>query len=315
MAVTTNVVSPTTYGQSVTLYAAFSPNAASSDTTNGETVTFYDNGVSVGPPASATLRSEAATLSINTVLPAGVNSFTVKYPGDGNFDPSTSPATILNVQPLPTTLSVSAPSSSFYTYGSSFHVQVFITPYYVTGGNSTNGEPVTLYQNGVSLGTAPLSAGAATFTVNVPPVGNDAYSASYTSDTSFASSTAAATNLTTVAVQPATTALGLTTSSPNGIIGSGLPVTLTATLAPYAVTGNTGTTSSNGEPVAFLSNGTTIGTGTLLNGVATFTYSSGFSIGTYVLTASYGGDANFTNTNTNTSPVNLKVLQSTSLTL
>jgi hypothetical protein len=254
MAVTTNVVSPTTYGQSVTLYAAFSPNAASSDTTNGETVTFYDNGVSVGPPASATLSSEAATLSINTVLPAGVNSFTVKYPGDGNFDPSTSPATILNVQPLPTTLSVSAPSSSFYTYGSSFHVQVFITPYYVTGGNSTNGEPVTLYQNGVSLGTAPLSAGAATFTVNVPPVGNDAYSASYTSDTSFASSTAAATNLTTVAVQPATTALGLTTSSPNGIIGSGLPVTLTATLAPYAVTGNTGTTSSNGEPVAFLSN-------------------------------------------------------------
>jgi hypothetical protein len=311
MAVTTNPVSSSTYGQSVELNATFSPNKGSSDTTNGEMVTFYDNGVSLGTPA--TLNSEAASFSITTLLPVGIHNFTVSYPGDGNFNSSISPATALTVQKVPTTLSVAAPSSSTYSYGASFPVQVFITPFYVSGGNSTNGDLVTLYQNGVSLGTAPLSAGTATFTANVPPVGYDAYSASYAGDASFRSSNAAASNLTTVAVQPATTVMGITTSAPHGIIGSGQAVTLTAMLAPYGVTGNTGTTSTNGEPVTFLSNSTSIGTGTLSNGIASFTYTGGLPVGSYVFTASYGGDANFLNSST--SNVTLTVLQSTSLTL
>ena len=64
-------------------------------------------------------------------------------------------------------------------------------------------------------------------------------------------------------------------------------VVLTASLSPFAPEG----VSSNGEVITFYNGTTSVGTGTLTNGVATLTLNS-LPIGTDSLTAVYPGDAN-----------------------
>ncbi len=83
-------------------------------------------------------------------------------------------------------------------------------------------------------------------------------------------------------VSPTTLTLS---SSPNPA-NYGSQVTLTATLSPYSIGGQ----STNGESVAFYNGGTSLGTGTLSSGIAAVNVNS-LPVGTDVLTASYGGDA------------------------
>ncbi|HEX3966888.1 MAG TPA: Ig-like domain repeat protein, partial [Edaphobacter sp.] len=80
---------------------------------------------------------------------------------------------------------------------------------------------------------------------------------------------------------PAITTTTLSTST----IAFGLNVTLTATVKSTT----TGTPTGN---VSFFDNGTPLGTGTLSNGVATFS-STTLPVGTNVITAVYSGDTNF----------------------
>ena len=91
-------------------------------------------------------------LTLNN-LPVGNYNFTAKYSGDGNYLSTTATSSALTMQKLPTTLTVSAPSSIIFTYGTPVTVQVFLQPYNVQGANTTNGELITLYQNGTSVGT------------------------------------------------------------------------------------------------------------------------------------------------------------------
>jgi hypothetical protein len=73
-------------GQQVTLQATLTPSAYGSATTNGERITFTDNGVVIG---RATLASGVAVL--NAVLRArGADAFQATYAGDCPFNPSTS---------------------------------------------------------------------------------------------------------------------------------------------------------------------------------------------------------------------------------
>jgi hypothetical protein len=79
--------------------------------------------------------------------------------------------------------------------------------------------------------------------------------------------------------------LALSTSATQVVIGA--PVTLTA-----AVT-NTGTPAPTGK-VSFLTGSTVVGSANLVNGVATLTASTtGVPAGTYSVTSSYAGDANY----------------------
>jgi hypothetical protein len=68
--------------------------------------------------------------------------------------------------------------------------------------------------------------------------------------------------------------------------GLGQAVTFTATVKPATSGTPTGT-------VTFKDGTTTLGTGTLSGGKATFT-TSALALGSHSITASYGGDANFT---------------------
>jgi len=103
-------------GSSVTLTAKVS--AGTTTPPDGETVTFED--VTKTPPTAlgtGKLSKGTATFT-STAIPAGTYSVVASYPGDANFQPSTStPAQALDVQSFtlsasPTTVTVSAPGQS-----------------------------------------------------------------------------------------------------------------------------------------------------------------------------------------------------------
>ena len=103
-------------GSSVTLTAKVSTGTTTPP--DGETVTFED--VTKTPPTAlgtGKLSKGTATFT-STAIPAGTYSMVASYPGDANFQPSTStPAQALDVQNFtlsasPTTVTVSAPGQS-----------------------------------------------------------------------------------------------------------------------------------------------------------------------------------------------------------
>jgi hypothetical protein len=291
------------YGTQVTLTAQFLPNQAFADTVSGETVTFYNNGASVG---TATFEGLTAILRLND-LAVGSYNFAVVYPGDQNFTSSNSSPVQLNVQKAQTTLQITASPSGVTNYGAPMVLKAHLSPYAEGGGNSTDGETITFLNNGTSIGSATLSGGTAQLTLPTAPTGSDFFSASYGGDASFASSNGVATAA--VTVLKASTNLSMTASP--SVVATNQPLTLTASLFPYNVTGGA---STNGESVTFTYNdGTVVGMGTLNNGVATLVV-SGLAAGNQTFSASYGGDGNFASALSSNHPM-VVIDQATTLTL
>jgi hypothetical protein len=125
--------------------------------------------------------------------------------------------------------------------------------------------------------------------VSVPSSPIQYATADYAGDIDNLPSTSASLALTS---SPATTKLQLTSSTNPSAYGN--LITLTATLSPYSLPGIT----SNGEVVTFYSTGSSIGTGTLSSGVATFQIAS-LPVGTANLTAVFAGDVNFAGATSN----------------
>ena len=88
---------PSTYCSSVTFTATVSPSAATG------TVTFFNAGTSIG---SGTLSGGTATLSISTLL-VGPNEIVASYPGNSNYNDSTS-STLTQTVINPTTLTLAS---------------------------------------------------------------------------------------------------------------------------------------------------------------------------------------------------------------
>jgi hypothetical protein len=297
-----NPASPNPYGAPVYLSATFQtypylPN-------NTESATFYNGATIVG---TAQFIGGTANLTLHN-LPVGSYNFTATYAGDSNYNSTyTSPSSFI-VQKAQTTLMIGTGGLASGPYGNPLTLYATLSWPSSPGENTPNGDQITFYQNGSIIGFGTLVNGTAQYTVNVPPAGTDSYSAVFGGDPSFASS-----NASSPAFYQATqlqTSLGLTTSATNGIIATGQPLTLTATLSPYAVAGGTGT---NGDLVTFYQNSVNIGTGTLTNGVATLVV-NGLAQGNYTFGAIYGGDPAFSGSSSSVHP-NVTVLQAASLTL
>ena len=133
------------------------------------------------------------------------------------------------------------------------------------------------------------TSSATAIDVSIPGVGTQNVEASYPGD-----------NLYGASVSPVTAFMGsgvattLTlTAAPAGSSFVGEPVTLTATLTPFAA----GNATTNGETISFEHNLAVIGTGTLQNGVATFT-TTALPVGFDPLEAAYAGDTTFAATTT-----------------
>ncbi len=189
---TTLAASPSgsaTTGQQVTLTATVS---SPSPGTNTGTVQFKDGGTNLGSPATVT--AGQATFS-STTLAAGAHSFTAVYSGDTETLGSNSNTVTysVTVPQTPTTTSLSAPASIGQFSPATFNV--------TTSPNTTSG-PVTLTENGATIGNGTVTNGVGTVTATFSTQGSHTVVANFTpSDTTFGASSS----------QPVTVTVGAST--------------------------------------------------------------------------------------------------------
>jgi Big-like domain-containing protein/VCBS repeat protein len=263
---------PTTYGQIVTLNASISTAGHFSSANNG-TLTFFDNGASMG---SVTLPGNTNyAILTTTTMSTGAHPITVSYSGDANFLAGTSATFTQIVNLEPTTTSI---ASSTYTpaFAQSITLTSIVRPLSGTTATGT----ITFLDRTTTIGTATLSGNSAQMAISTLGAGTHYISAQYSGDTNTAASTSGQT-LVTVSPPPTTTVLS-SSQNPSSL---NQPVTFTATLQLTSSGTPTGT-------VAFYDGVTSIGTGTVSGGIAQLTI-SGFQLGTHAITSVYGGDANF----------------------
>ena len=259
------------------------------------TVTFLDGAVSLG---TAALDGSAGAILSTAALTVGSHNITVSYPGDFNFDPSTSNTVVEMVTGYPTGTSLQVapnPASAFQAIGLTAQVT---SPFGTPSGT------VTFFAGTSALATATLnSGGLAAASINTLGAGTYSITAVYNASANFAGSTSAPV---LEQVKGAPTAVVLASSlNPSA---SGQAVTFTATVSA---------SQSAARPsgmVVFRDGAATIGTGALNSaGNATLTTSS-LSIGNHGITAVYGGSAN-DDSSTSNAVVQVVSLASTAVSL
>jgi hypothetical protein len=263
-------LNPSTYGTAVTLTATITSSSAFPPT---GMVTFLSNGVSVGTGTTSGSPGKA-TLLISS-LAVGTDSITVTYVGDPYNSAATSGplSQVVDEGQTVTTVTLATPNPGIA--GTTETISATVT---LTSGSAPLAGTVTFTSGTQTLGSAPLTAGAASITPTLA-IGTYQVVASYqpsnpnagaSTSVVFPYSVVLATTQTTLVVAP-NPALVLT------------PITFTALVA-----GNGGTPTGS---VNFLVNGAVVGTTVLSAGKATFTDST-LAVGTYSITAQYLGDTN-----------------------
>ncbi len=166
--------------------------------------------------------------------------------------------------------------------GQSVTLTATVTP---ASGNGTPGGTVVFKDNGgviAGCGSVTLNAAQATCTPASLSLGTHPLTVEYSGDAAYNPSTGSLSQV----VNQASTTTGLTSSLNPSTVGQS--VMFTATVSVTAPGGGTPT-----GMVTFKDNGATIGTGTLMNGQATYS-TSALSAATHPITAVYGSDSNFT---------------------
>jgi hypothetical protein len=262
--------------------ATVSPAAA------GGTVTFFDNGVQIGSPA--TLSGGTASINYSGLTPGTHTNITAHYAGNASYNPSDSSA-------LTFTVNQATPSVTLTTSGSpSTQGQPVTFTATVTSGVGSPTGTVTFTVDGTPGSPVPLSGTTATFSTSTLGVGGHSVFATYNGDTNFVFTTSntVSQQVNAAAQNTTTTLAALPTSSTFG-----QSVSFTATVSPAAATGT----------VTFFDNGNQIGSMPLSGGTASINY-AGLSTSTHTnITAHYSGDASF-NPSTS-SPLTFTVGQAT----
>ena len=280
----TSSVNPSVLGQAVTFTASVAAGAPQQGTGSAPSeptgkVTFKDGASVLGTVA---LAANGSAQFPTSALTAGTHSITAEFSNtpvsgaaDENFSASTS-SPVSQVVNNPKKASSTTVTSSLNpsTVGQSVTLTVSVASQ-ATG-------TVTLYDNGTQLGVPQtLVKGVATFTTSSLSTGTHPVTAAYSGDATFHPSTSAA--LAQVVNSKASSATAVASSLNPSVFGGS--VTFTA-----KVTSGSGTPTGS---VSFSSGSTTLGTGALNNkGVATFT-TSALTPTTNTVTATYGGDVNF----------------------
>jgi hypothetical protein len=274
----TSSQNPSNFGQSVTFTATVAPVAPGAGTPTG-TVTFLDGGSPIG---TGTLSAGVATFATST-LATGNHTITTSYAGDGNFNGSTGSLAgnpqVVNKNSSTTVVTSSQNPSAL---GQSVTFTATISP--VAPGTGAPTGTVTFLDGGSPIGTGTLSGGVATLATSALSLGNHTITTSYGGDGNFNGSTGALTGNPQVVNKDSSTTAVTSSQNPSAL---GQSVTFTATVSPVAPAASTPT-----GTVTFLDGGSSIGTGTLSGGVATFT-TSALAAGNHIITAGYSGDANF----------------------
>ena len=223
------------YGRQVVFMATLSPSSAGSMSTNGEQITFMDNGVTVG---SGILASGVATFTTST-LPIGSQTFTAVYPGDNSFAASTSAGASYVVTPPRQLSSISLAAT---VNGAAVSQVAAGTSVTYTATVTANGAPIhpgqvsfcnaraTLCSGSGLLGTASLLAnGTASLKLRFG-IGGDPVRAVFIGTSGYAGATSTVVSVGVTGIQPSTATL--TSSGTAGayilnatITGTGLVLT------------------------------------------------------------------------------------------
>ena len=265
------------FGQAVTLTDTL---AAVNGIVPTGTVTFYNGSTSIG---TGTVNSSGVATLTTSTLPIGTDSITASYGGDSNDNTSQS-NTVTETVGKATDSGTLTTSNATPVFGQSVTLTDTLTS--VNGIIPTG--TVTFYNGTTALGTGTVNAsGVATLTTSALPVGTDSVTATYGGNATYNSSTTPAI---TETVTKGTDVGTLTSSNTTPTFGQS--VTLTDTLTSINGVVPTGT-------VTFYNGTTAIGTGTVnSSGVATLTTGS-LPAGTDSITASYGGDTNYSSNTSN----------------
>ena len=199
-----------------------------------------------------------------TVLGAGTHNLSVTFsPADGaNYTSASAAATIVIA---PAALTVQAANAG-KVYGAA------LPAFTATGTGFVNGDSMASLGGALAFATSATATSApGTYAITPSGVSSPNYSITFAAGT--------------LTVAKAATSLALTTT-PNPSQNNQV-VQLRAVVAAVAPGAGTAT-----GTVSFYENGTLLGSATLVNGVATL--NKAFKKGTHPLTATYGGNANFT---------------------
>lgn len=266
-------INPSTLGQSVTFTATVTATAPGNANPSGS-ITFKDGPTTIG---TSTLNAGKAVFATSALI-GGSHSITAVYGGDTNLNGSTSDVLTQMVKQAGTTTVSSSANPSVFGQSVTFTATVSSVP----PGNGTPSGTVTFKDGTSTLGTANLSGGQATLTAPSQSTGAHTISVVYGGDTNFNGSTSTPFSQT---VNKASTTVALTNSVNPCVYGQSIIFTATVTV----VLPGSGTPSGT---VTFKDGATTLGTGSLSAGKATFTIAT-LGAGTHSITAVYAGDANF----------------------
>ena len=289
---------PSVYGQTITFTALVSAASPGAGTPTG-TVTFYDSSTSLG---TCTLGvdgdgNDVATLDVSN-LSVGTHTITADYGGDTYFiDSSTATAVSQEVDQADTTTAI-ASSANPSVYGQT--ITLTATVGIPGSGIDPPTGTVTFYNGTTGLGTGTLSVNSsgydvATLDISSLVLGDSTITAYYSGDTNFIGNTTA-TGVSQTVDQASTTTTLVSSVNP-AVYGQTITFTATVSVSSPGAGLPTGT-------VTFYHGVTSLGTGTLAddgygNDVATLDVST-FALGTYTITADYGGDTDFLDSSTAT---------------
>lgn len=265
----TSSANPASFGNSVTFTVTMNSTGANPATGS---VSFFDNGTQIG---TGTLAGSPAVATFATsTLAVGTHPITASYGGDSYNSPAGTAAPLNQVvsQAQTATTVTAAPSP-----GIAGATETITATVGVTAGVAKPTGTVTFTSGATTLGAAPLAANGTAVLTITPAPGTYQVVATYGGDTDSAGSVSSAFPLT---IAQATTQTTLTIAPNPGLVTA--PIVFTAT-----VHGNGGVPTGT---VTFLANGNPIGSAPANgSGVAAITVST-LAMGTYSVTASYGGD-------------------------
>jgi hypothetical protein len=238
------------------------------------TVTFYSGSTSIGtgnliPSISENVASMAA---LNTSITATSGSISASYPGDANFQPSSSAITVA------TKVSVTASPNPSNTFQAVTLTATVSTP---SATPAPTGK-VFFLDGTTPLGSATLSGDVATLTISFITAGTHSLTARYSGDAAYQGSTSAVYPQTVNSSTTPTDTLELAVSTTTAVFGQ--HVVLFAQVVGNVSTPPTG-------KVNFFDGSTNIGSANLEFSQAYLVVT--FAVGTHSITASWAGDSNW----------------------
>jgi sugar lactone lactonase YvrE len=266
----TTSVNPALEGSQV----IFTAKVSSASTSLNGTIVFLDGSTQI---CSATITATGAATCSTSTLTLGQHSITASYSGDADDAASVSSPLTETIQQAATVTLTATPNPAVVT--SSVTLVATVT---ATTGTPTG--TVTFYDGTTPIGSAPLTAGVATFATSQLTAATHQLSAQYGGDLTDAKATS---NTISQVIHLAATSTTIATSS--AMTNVGTAITLSASVTSANGPTPTGT-------VQFIAGGTVLATGTLAAGAAPATSNTSVVLtslpaGSYNIVATYSGDA------------------------